>query len=132
MKMMFKNSLCSVILVLSFGIQNSQFKNATETPIFFLGNWMFCSITSGGVTVMLNECSTVVFSEGGKGKLIGPTKVEYAFTYEIRTDTIIFSEINLPLCNDRVFDFKIIDNRTYFSLVLNSNKYKLILNRRKF
>jgi len=130
--MMFTKSLYSVILFLSFDIQISQLKNATETPKNLLGNWMLCSVISGGVDAMLNECSTVVFLEGGNGKLIRPSKVEFAFTFEIQTDTIMFSEINLPLCNVRLFNYKIIDNGTYFSLVLSSNKTKLLLKRRKF
>ena len=106
-------------------------KNAPEIHGNIIGDWVLTEVTTRGVTEKCNVCPTIIFLEGKSGKLIKPSKEEFDFTFEIQTDSIMFSEINSPLFYDRLFSYKIIDKGKLLTLELQSSKSKLVLSRSK-
>lgn len=92
-----------------------------------LGYWMI--INENGISC--NSCPKVNFINCKKGVVIKPSSEKFYFDFEIRNDTILFSEIKSSFFNEKFYSYKIKDEGKNVILELNSNSSKYILSRSK-
>ena len=108
-------SLLVIFFIQNFALMNNE--SIKENSI--IGSWTNCVTQSGDHSYYANVCKIFIFKSDNKGYVVLPQNDSNYFTWNIKNDTLILSNLT-------GYDF--FENDTIFKLIYSDNNTEIALN----